>query len=173
MEIVCLILGWSLIGIGLLGCFVNKIPGPLMAFLGLLLQVWGCDIEMEWWVLALLAVLVVASMVVSKKLVPKVGNLVAEFGKAGAWGTTVGSLVGLMFFAIVCEDASVGIIIFSIILSLLLLPYLFAFLFELIVRKSAQEALQAAGGALVAFLIGTMLKLAVCVYTVYAVITNA
>ena len=115
MEIVCLILGWSLIGIGLLGCFVNKIPGPLMAFLGLLLQVWGCDIEMEWWVLALLAVLVVASMVVSKKLVPKVGNLVAEFGKAGAWGTTVGSLVGLMFFAIVCEDASVGIIIFSII----------------------------------------------------------
>ena len=45
-------------------------------------------------------------------------------------------------------------------------------LFELISRKSAQAAVQAAGGALVTFLVGTMLKLAVCALAIYTILAN-
>lgn len=172
MEFACMIVGWALISLGILGCFVNKIPGPLLAFAGLLLQVFGCDISVEWWVLALVALLVIASMVVSKKLLPKVGKLVAAFGKAGSWGTTVGSLVGLMLFAACVEDGDAGLVVVMMILAFIVLPYVFAFLFELVARRSAKDGLQAAVGALVTFAAGTVLKLAVCIYVIYAVITN-
>ncbi|MBR5899149.1 MAG: DUF456 family protein [Muribaculaceae bacterium] len=170
MEIAGLIIGWLLLGFGVLGCFVNKIPGPLMAFLGLLIQMWMCDINVEMWALILTAVLVVVSMVVSKKLVPKIGKMVADFGKAGSWGTTIGSLVGLMIM--LGGSGNTTVLIIAIVSALLILPYVFAFLFELISRKSVQAAAQAAGGALVAFLVGTMLKLAVCALAIYTVVTN-
>jgi uncharacterized protein YqgC (DUF456 family) len=170
MEFVGLIIGWLLIALGVLGCFINKIPGPLMAFLGLLIQMWMCDVSVEMWALILTAVLVIVSMVVTKKLVPKIGKMVAEFGKAGSWGTTIGSLIGMMIMAV--GEGSTTVMIIAIVSAILILPYTFAFLFELISRKSAQAAVQAAGGALVTFLVGTMLKLAVCALAIYTILAN-
>jgi uncharacterized protein YqgC (DUF456 family) len=170
MEIAGLIIGWLLLGLGVLGCFINKIPSPLLAFLGLLIQMWMCNVDVEMWALILTAVLVVVSMVASKKLVPKIGKMVSDFGKAGSWGTTIGSLVGMLLMAV--GSGSTIVLVIAIVSALLILPYVFAFLFELIVRKSVQAAAQAAGGALVAFLVGTMLKLAVCALAIYTVIAN-
>ena len=70
MEIAGLIIGWLLLGLGVLGCFINKIPGPLLAFLGLLIQMWMCNVGVEMWALILTAVLVVVSMV-QRNLFPK------------------------------------------------------------------------------------------------------
>lgn len=173
MAFACLIIGWALIGLGVLGCFINKIPGPLMSFIGLLIFVFGTGIDCPWWVIALVALMVVASMVLSKKFLPKVGKLVAEYGKAGSWGTMFGSLFGLAItLAITANEASTAVVVIMLIVSFLLLPYVLAFLLELIVRKSAPAALNAAGGALVAFLVGTMLKLAVCATAIYSVTNN-
>lgn len=173
MEIACLIIGWILVFFGFLGCFVEKIPGPLMAFIGLLIFVWGTSVSCEWWVLLLVGIMVIASKILSKKLLPKIGQLVAEYGKGGSWGAMVGSLIGLITTLVVGNTpVSTAIMIIVLIVSFIVLPYVFALLFEFIAKKSFPLAAQAAGGALVAFLAGTMLKLGVCAYAVYAVIAN-
>lgn len=173
MEIFWMCLGWLFIGFGVLGCFVNKIPGPMMAFLGLLIMVWGTPIECDSWVLALVALMVIVSMILTRRLLPKIGKLVAEYGRAGNWGTMIGSFIGLIALAALAEnDASGTVLLIMLLVSFVGLPYLFAFILETISRKSAQEGAQAALGALFAFMVGTMLKLAVCAYSIYTVVTN-
>lgn len=147
-----------LICVGFLGCFVNKIPGPLLAFIGILLPVLFGDVEAEVWMLVLIGVLVVASMIVSSKVLPKLGSKIHPFGKAGSWGTTIGSLLGIIGVGVAGSMSPVV----TLILSFIALPYGFAFLFELISQKSAGTAIKAAGGAYVTFLVGTVLKLVVC-----------
>lgn len=66
------------------------------------------------------------------------------------------------------EDVSNFALIMAIIGAFIVLPYIFASLFEMIARKSFTGGFQAGAGALVAFLCGTMLKLAVCCYSIYA-----
>lgn len=168
-DILIMILGWTLVGFGFLGCFVNKIPGPLLTFLGLLTVVLGTSVKCEWWVLLLIGLMVVASMILNKRVVPLVAKKVAEYGKAGSWGTTIGSIIGIIVLGAVGVD-SAALAISMIILAFLVLPYVFAFLLEFVARKTAGAGARAAGGALVAFLAGTMLKLAVCVASVYVLI---
>ncbi|MBO5250081.1 MAG: DUF456 family protein [Muribaculaceae bacterium] len=172
MEIACIIIAWLLVALGFLGCFVNKIPGPLLSFLGLVIFAIGCGIKADWWVFVLVGLLVIVSMVVNKKYAPKLGALVAPFGKGGSWGTTLGSLIGLCLIAALANGGTTMAII-SIVCAFGVLPYFFAFLFELIAKKSAATAAQAATGAYVTFLVTTMLKLAVCAYSIYALIAYA
>lgn len=146
-----------LICLGFLGCFVNKVPGPLLAFIGILLPVLFGDVNAEVWMLCLIGVLVVVSMIISSKALPKLGEKIHPFGKAGSWGTTLGSILGLL-----STVASSGSPIFGMLLAFVILPYGAAFLFELISQKSAGTAIKAAGGAYITFLIGTVLKLVVC-----------
>lgn len=152
------ILAILLICVGFLGCFINKIPGPLLAFIGILLPVLFGDVHADVWMLVLIGVLVVASMIVSSKFLPKIGAMVSPFGKAGSWGTTIGSLFGLIGIGVA---GSMNPIV-TLILSFIVLPYGFAFLFELISQKSAGAALKSAGGAYATFFVGTVLKLVVC-----------
>lgn len=152
------ILAIVLIAFGFLGCFVNKVPGPLLAFIGILLPVLFGDVNAEIWMLCLIGALVIVSMIVSSKFLPKLGEKVHPFGKAGSWGTTLGSIVGLLSTVSSSADSP----IFGLVLAFVILPYGVAFLFELISQKSAGTALKAAGGAYVTFLVGTVLKLVVC-----------
>lgn len=147
-----------LIALGFLGCFVNKIPGPLLAFIGILLPVLFGDVNADIWMLVLIGVLVVVSMIVSAKFLPKLGAMVSPFGKAGSWGTTIGSLFGLIGIGVAGSMSPVA----TLILSFVAFPYGFAFLFEFISKKSAGVALKSAGGAYITFLVGTVLKLTVC-----------
>ena len=116
-----------LICLGFLGCFVNKVPGPLLAFIGILLPVLFGDVNAEVWMLCLIGVLVVVSMIISSKVLPKLGEKIHPFGKAGSWGTTLGSILGLL-----STVASSGSPIFGMLLAFVILPYGSAFLFELI-----------------------------------------
>lgn len=155
------ILAVLLIALGFLGCFINKVPGPLLAFIGVLITVFFGDVNANVWMLVLVGVLVIASMIVSKKLLPKLGEKVHPFGKGGSWGTTVGSIIGLLILAGSSNASAVGMII-CFVLAFFGLPYIFAFVFEFISNKNASVALKAAGGALVTFLASTVLKLVVC-----------
>lgn len=169
MSILFWILAGLLIAFGFLGCFINKIPGPMLSFIGLCILTFGVGLKIKIWVLGLVFVGVILSMILSKKLLPKVGALVAEYGKSGSWGATIGSILGIFtIIAVANEDVSNATLIIVIALAFLLLPYVFAALFEMIARKSFAGGAQAGAGALVAFLCGTMLKLAVCCYSIYA-----
>ena len=87
---VSFILGWALIGFGFLGCFINKVPGPILAVIGLVVVAVAGDVEVPWWGWTLIVALLVIGKIVDKKLLPKVATAVAEYGKAGTWGTTIG-----------------------------------------------------------------------------------
>ena len=67
------ILWWVLVGLclcfGFLGCFINKVPGPIAVVIATLLAILCLDIPIEWGTFAIIAVLAVASMIASKFLV--------------------------------------------------------------------------------------------------------
>lgn len=139
--------------IGFLGCFVNKIPGPLLAFIGLLLVKIVGDLPISWGIIALCAVLVVASMVINGKYVPQLAAKLYPFGKGGKWGTFVGSLIGLIIS--LSANWVVGLIF------MLGLPYALALAFEYLGTKDAKEAGKRAGAAYTVFLASTVIKLVV------------
>jgi len=142
-----------LICIGFLGCFVNKIPGPLFAFIGLLIAKLAADLPISWGIIVLAAVLVVASMVINSKFVPQLVAKLYPFGKAGKWGTFIGSLLGLI---VGLKGSVVAGIIF-----MLALPYGFAWLFEYFSTKDAKESSKRAASAFTVYLVSTVIKLAV------------
>lgn len=169
MSLLVWILGILLIAFGFLGCFVNKIPGPMLSFIGLCVLTFGVPLHLDKLILLYIFIGVLLSMYLSKKILPKVGALVAEYGKGGSWGATIGSLIGIFIvLGVASEDVSNFALIMAIIGAFIVLPYIFASLFEMIARKSFTGGFQAGAGALVAFLCGTMLKLAVCCYSIYA-----
>jgi uncharacterized protein YqgC (DUF456 family) len=166
-TMISFILGWVLIGIGFLGCFINKVPGPVLAVLGLVVVALTGNIDVPWWGWAIIACLLVVGKIVDKKFLPKVATSVAEYGKAGTWGTTIGTFLGLLILAASASDSySTVVTILMFLLPFVVLPYLFAFIFEMISRKSPAEGAKAACGAYVAYLVGSMLKCVVCLYSV-------
>lgn len=139
--------------LGFLGCFVNKIPGPLLAFIGLLLAKFAADLPISWGIIALCAVLVVVSMVVNAKYVSQLAAKLYPYGKGGKWGTFIGSLIGLIIA--LKASAVVGIIF------MLALPYGFAWLFEYLGTKDSTESTKRATSAFTVYLASTVIKLAV------------
>ena len=162
MSVTLLMISSTLFTFGFIGCFVNKVPGPLLAFLGALIPVIAVPIKVALWKIILIFALVVASMVVAKKYLPKLGEMVHPFGKGGSWGTTVGTIFGyIMMLGFMEGTSSKTGIIFLMILPLTVFPYLFAFAFEYISRKNVAEAAQSGVGAYVTYLASSVLKLLV------------
>lgn len=159
-------LAFLLIGIGFVGCFVQKVPGPIMAFLGILILYFkvGSDvIGTEW--LILCAAIVALSMIVGKYLVPKLGKLVSEYGKGGKVGTVLGAVLSVLILAasgLVETDPILSIILF------LAIPFVLASLFEIISKKDLAEGIKSGTGAYVTYLANTLLKLAACLISIYA-----
>lgn len=153
--------------LGFLGCFVNKIPGPILAFIGILLLKFVNDVPVSEVALVVIAVTVILSYILPKILLPKLKKHIVEYGKAASWGATIGSILGLIILCGVGFDSMVvGIIL--LIVAIVVLPYLFALVFEGISKKDWSKAVPAAGGALIEYLCTTLLKLAVVGYSFYA-----
>ena len=93
------ILWWALVALclclGFLGCFINKVPGPIGVVIATLLAILCLDIPIEWSTFGIITALAIASMIVSKLLVKLVKKL-QEYSKRATWGTTIGSIIGLL-----------------------------------------------------------------------------
>ncbi len=129
--------------LGLIGCVVPMIPGPVLSFAGLLfllptnhspsvtaLVLWG-----------------IASLVVTMLdyVVSAWGTKKFNGSRFGFWGCFIGTLAGLFFLPI-------GIIAG---------PFLGAFLGELIAGRKVEDSALSGVGALVGFMAGTLVKLLV------------
>lgn len=145
MEILWLVLAWLCIVIGVIGCVVPGLPGVPVAYVGLWLAQLSERVQFSWVTLTIFGILT-AGAVVLDYIVPALGT--KNFGgtKYGAWGGTVGLVVGLFFGA-------AGIIIG---------PFVGAVLFELIAGKKTKEALKAGWGTFMGLLAGTLIKLMCC-----------
>ena len=149
MDLTLAILGLILVLIGFAGSILPVIPGPPISWAGFLFLRWTDFIhrgaegyENALWILLFFVVLVT----VLDYAVPILGTKKYGGSKRGVWGATLGVVVGLFF-------GPPGIIIG---------PFLGAYIGEISSGKKDREALRAAWGSFVGFLMGVGMKLMVC-----------
>lgn len=149
MDITLAVLGAALVLLGFIGSILPIIPGPPISWVGLLLLKWtdfildhGPAYENALWILLFFVVLVT----ILDYVVPIMGTKKFGGSKRGVWGATIGVVVGLFF-------GPLGIIIG---------PFLGAYIGEITTGKKEREALRAAWGSFVGFLLGVGMKLMVC-----------
>ena len=154
MEYFLIVLGALLLIFGLVGCFVPMIPGPPLAFFGLVVV--GCctSIEFSWsqyaWWLFLTVVATVLDFVV-----PMIGTRTFNSSKWGTRGSLIGTILGLFFLP-------AGII---------LGPFLGAIIGEMVGGMGSSQGLKSGFGSLVGFVFGTAPKFAICAYFIYVFIS--
>lgn len=167
MEILWWVLFALLLGLGFLGCFINKVPGPIAVLIATILGYTALNLDADWLHIGIIAGLAVASMITSKMLV-KLAKKMHEFSKRGSIGTTIGSIIGLLIIAGAgsADIKPFGAFICALV-GLVVLPFALSFLLELTNKNGSAIALKAAGAATCAYLADTCLKLVVFVYAVY------
>ena len=151
MSVLLIILGILFILAGVAGCILPVLPGPLLAWLALLLTKWipGAEINDQVIWTAFAVALVVHAL---DYIIPAMGTKKFGGSKWGIWGATIGLLVGIF------TPIPMGVV---------LGPFLGAFIGEMIHESQADRALKAALGSLVGFLFSTGLNLAVTLYFAY------
>ena len=149
MDITLAFLGAALVLVGFIGSVLPIIPGPPISWAGLLLLKWtdyvddhGAAYENALWILLFFVILVT----ILDYVVPIMGTKKYGGSKRGVWGATIGVVAGLFF-------GPLGIIIG---------PFLGAYIGEITTGKKDREALRAAWGSFMGFLLGVGLKLMVC-----------
>lgn len=163
-SIFTMIAVYALLVFGILFCFFGRFPGQILAYAGLLLAHFTIANQIyPIWLLVLCGVLVVASIIINKTVAPKLASKVHEYGKAGKWGTIVGSILSLF-----CFMAELNVII--LIITFFVLPYLFAFVFELTAQKNAKEGAMRALGAYTHFATTTLINLVISAFCFFVVL---
>lgn len=132
---------------GLAGCILPMLPGPPLAWLGMLLLYFTDRVDFSVTELVVSALVVIATLVLDY-FTPMIGAKKFGGGKYGNRGCVIGTIVGMFFLP----------------LGLILGPFLGAVIGELIAGKPFRAALKAGFGSFVGFLFGTLIKLAVCLY---------
>lgn len=142
MELIWIILAAVFIIAGIIGAFLPVIPGLPFSYLGLfILHLTGVT-HFSTSFLVLWAIVIVAIMVLENALPVYTSK---KFGGTtyGATGSTIGMIVGLIFFP------PLGIFFGTLI---------GAFIGEMIFKQDVNVALKSAWGSFIGFLSGTMIK---------------
>ncbi len=145
-----LFLGSALIVLGLIGCFLPVLPGPLLSFAGLFVLRFTAFVDPArsdafdtiLWISA--GFVVLASVL--DYLVPVWGARTFGASRAGIWGAALGLLVGLLFFPP-----------FGILVG----PFIGAVLGELLSGKDRHSSLRAGFGSFLGALGGIAVKASV------------
>jgi uncharacterized protein YqgC (DUF456 family) len=126
------------------------LPGPPLAFCGLLIQQLKSSSPFSsQFIFLFLIVTIIITML--DYVIPAYGTKKFGGSKYGIWGCTIGLIIGLWL-------GPLGIIAG---------PFIGAFLGELIASPDSSQALKAATGAFIGFLAGTFLKLMLCITMVW------
>ena len=156
MEWIWIILGIIFCIVGIAGSILPLLPGPPIAYAGMLIQQLRDPNPFTTKFLLIWAGIVVITIVLDY-MVPIWGTKRYGGSKYGVWGCTIGFLAAFWM-------GPLGIIIG---------PFVGAYIGELIANKSSKEAIRAATGSFVGFLLGSLLKLIVCFFMIYYVIDSA
>jgi len=145
MDILWIVLGGVFLLIGLVGCFLPILPGPPIAFVGLWIQQVKAEAPFSqkflWiWVGIVLVITILDYMI------PVYGTKKFGGSKYGVWGCTIGLVVGLWM-------GPIGIIAG---------PFLGAFIGEMLANQNSAQAMKAATGSIIGFLLSTGIKLIAC-----------
>ena len=150
MEILLVLLSFLCLLAGLAGCVLPVLPGPPLAYAGLLLLQWSGHADFPTGQLVVW-LLVVAIVQVLDYFVPMLGSKWSGGSRWGTRGCLAGTLVGLFFMP----------------WGILLGPFAGAVVGELLGGRRMGQALRSGFGSLLGFLLGTVLKCVVCGYFVW------
>lgn len=155
LDIILIILGVLCLITGLMGCILPFLPGPPVAYLGLVLlhftdKVQYTTTQLIVWLLIVLVVQVL------DYFTPMLGSKYSGDSRWGNWGCIIGTLIGLLFLP------------WGVIFG----PFLGAVIGELLGNKEFSQALRSGVGSLIGFLLGTFLKFVVCGYFCYQFIVG-
>lgn len=129
--------------LGIIGAFLPILPGPITGWVGLLILHFTKAVPQDWTFLGITLFIAVLIYVLDY-IIPALGTKKFGGSKYGMYGTTIGLLIGLIFFPP-----------FGIIIG----PFVGAFLGELMFdSKDSSRALKAAFGSFIGFLFSTGLK---------------
>lgn len=141
---------------GFVGCVVPVIPGPMLAFVGLLLLIPTTAASPSMLMLVVGGILTLIAIVLDY-IVPAMGAKKFKGSTWGVVGCTLGTIVGVFFFP------------FGIILG----PFLGAVAGEIIAGKGVPGSLKGGFGAFLGFVAGVLLKLVVCAFLAFAAFQSA
>jgi len=139
------VMGALLVLGGIVGSVVPFLPGPPLAYVGLLAQQLREEPPYTVKFLLIWAGIVVVVSVLDY-LVPLYGTKKFGGSKYGIWGCTIGLFAGIFFPP----------------WGLIAVPFIGAFVGEMIASNQSDLALRAAIGSFIGFLFGTLLKLVTC-----------
>jgi len=154
MDVFWIVLGSVLMLAGLAGCILPLIPGPPLAYIGLLVLQLRTDPPFTTKFLIIWAVITIIVTALDY-VIPLYGTRKFGGSKYGIWGCTIGLIAGLWL-------GPLGIIIG---------PFIGAFIGEFIAQNNSTHAFRAALGSFIGFLFGTLLKLIVCLVMVWYFVT--
>ena len=154
MEVTLLILSVVCALLGVAGCVLPVLPGPPLTYLAMWLLHWSGYVGFSTAELVVWAVVMVVVSVIDFLLTPM---MTRRFGgsTAGGWGSLVGMIAGF-FIPMPVLGPVVGAFVGALIAE------------KLISNKSSQEAMRAAVGSFLAFIVGTGVKLMACVGMIVA-----
>ena len=149
-DVLLVILGFCFLLGGLVGCILPAVPGPPLSYVALLLlqATRFADFSVKF---LLIAAAVTVLVTVVDYVVPAWGTKKWGGSRAGTVGSIIGLLIGLFFLP-------VGILVG---------PFAGAVAGELIAGRKTNAAFRSGFGAFVGFLLGTAMKLTVCVAFTY------
>ena len=148
MDVLLAILAVIFTLIGLLGCIVPILPGPVLSYIGFLCC-YFCSFDQistnsVWVYLALTAAVTIADFILPAYLTKLAGG-----SKAGERGATAGLIVGMLLGSVV--GAIIG-------------PFIGAVVGEIIKDSSdIQRAFKVGIGSFLSFIVGTGFKLILCI----------
>lgn len=155
MDWLWISLGIILCLIGFAGSILPLLPGPPVAYVGLLIQQLRDPDPFSSKFLWIWAGIVVVSLILDY-LIPIWGT--KKFGgtKYGVWGCTLGFLLAFWM-------GPLGVIIG---------PFIGAFFGEMLAGQTAHRSFRAAMGSFVGFLFGSFLKILICLLMMYYIIKS-
>jgi len=144
---VLIILGFILLIAGIIGSFLPILPGPPLSWLGLLTLYFISGIPEDVLLLVITFIIAVGIQILDYFL-PAMGTKKYGGSKYGAWGATIGLILGLLFFPP---------------FGFLIGPFVGAFVAEIIFNKSnTKNALNSAWGSFMGFIVSSFMKFLVC-----------
>ncbi|MCL3782096.1 DUF456 domain-containing protein [Prolixibacteraceae bacterium JC049] len=145
MEWILIALGALLIFLGIIGCVLPIIPGPPLAYGGIILLHLTSKAQFSSQFLIIWGI-IVAVVTILDYMIPVWGTKRFGGSKRGVWGSMIGLVVGLFFFPP-----------FGIIVG----PFAGAVIGEVTAGNDSRSALKSGFGSFVGFVFATLLKLIV------------
>ena len=155
MDIVFIILSFSLLIIGLIGSVLPILPGPLLTYLAFLTIYFFIDVDFDKLDLVI-CTFFMALVSLSDYFLQFFGIKKFGGGSIAIYGTFIGIIFGCFF-------SPFGLIIGA---------FIGAFIGAILEKKNNGQAIKIAFGSLIGFVFGTLIKIIFSVYMIYIIVNK-